>query len=143
MSYAIVSRGRILATTDLGFRYWERGLRCGWLVPTALGERLLPQATGVAPALRAEWILGSDASAHADVLSAIDQEHALALELRSETGEVIATESIAVIDTEYLLSLPSDSESTVSDEPEPYEADDWPRYQVQVTLREHQAIAST
>jgi hypothetical protein len=47
---------------------------------------MLPEATGVAPSMRIEWILGSDEAAKADVLSAVDREDALALELRRADG---------------------------------------------------------
>ena len=106
MQYTLWSRGRLLGETDLGFIYRENGHRTGWLHPTELGERLMPEATGVAPSLRVKWILGSDETAKADVLSAVDHEEALALELRRADGVVIETEHIAIIDTHYLLSLP-------------------------------------
>ena len=106
MPYTLWSRGRLLGETDLGFIYRENGFRCGWLHPTELGERLLPDATGVAPALRTEFMIGPDATAHADVLAAVDREEALELELRGPNGQRIETESIGVIDTHYLLSIP-------------------------------------
>jgi hypothetical protein len=96
----------LLGETDLGFIYRENGHRTGWLHPNELGQRLMPEATGVAPAMRIEWILGSDETARADVQSAADHEEALALELRRSDGTVIPTEDIAIIDTHYLLSLP-------------------------------------
>jgi len=104
--YTVWSRGKALATTDLGFIYRPGCFRCGWLHPTAMGERYLPIAAGVAPALRAEYLLGPDPTLRADVLAASDQEEALELELRREDGSVIETTHIAVIDTEYLLSIP-------------------------------------
>jgi len=105
MRYTLWSRGRLLGETNLGFVYRENGFRCGWLHPTELGDRLMEVASGVAPALRAQWMIGSEATARADVLSAIDQAEALELQLRGPDGAVIATESIAIIDTHYLLSL--------------------------------------
>ncbi|HEX7942925.1 MAG TPA: hypothetical protein VF488_14025 [Gemmatimonadaceae bacterium] len=106
MPYTLWSRGRLLGETDLGFIYREDGLRCGWFHPTDLGDRLMPAATGVAPALRTEWAIGPDATTRADVLSAVDHEDALELELRGPDGAVIATKSISIIDTYYLLSIP-------------------------------------
>ena len=103
----VCSRGRTLATTDLGFIYRPGGLRCGELHPTPLGERYLLIAAGVAPALRAEYLLGPDPTLRADTLAAADQADALDLELRREDGTLIETTRIAVIDTEYLLSIPS------------------------------------
>ena len=100
------SRGRLLGETDLGFIYRENGFRTGWLHPNDLGERLMPDATGVAPAMRTEYMIGPDQTARADVRAAADREEALALELRRADGMLIETESIAIIDTYYLLSLP-------------------------------------
>jgi hypothetical protein len=106
VQYKLWSRGRLLGETDLGFIYRENGHRTGWLHPNELGQRLMPEATGVAPAMRIEWILGSDETARADIQSAADREEALALELRRADGTVIPTEHIAIIDTHYRLSLP-------------------------------------
>jgi hypothetical protein len=80
--------------------------------------RLMPAATGVAPALRAEYVMGNDPEVLADVLSAVDQEEALELQLRGYDGVVIATESIAIIDTHYVLSIP-DCDVPREDLPEP------------------------
>jgi hypothetical protein len=104
--YTLWSRGRLLAETDLGFIYRENRHRCGWLHPTEIGERILPEAAGVAPALRVEFMIGPDENAHADVLAAVDRELALELELRGPDGKRIETEDIGVIDTHYLLSIP-------------------------------------
>lgn len=158
--YTLWSRGRLIGETDLGFIYRERGYRCGWLHPNALGERLMPFACGVAPALRTEFIIGPDPTAHADVLAAVDQEEALELELRGPDGKRIDTESIAIVDTEYLLSLNdperdrelAEVELTPEQEAEieemvaefqaareflpeePEEQTEWPRYQIQIQL---------
>src|SRR5919199_598978 len=105
MQYTLWSRGRLLGETDLGFVFRPKGFRCGWLYPTALGERLMPAATGVAPALLTQWIVGPDPTARADVLSAVDHEEALELELRGPGGAVVTTDDIAIIDTHHLLSL--------------------------------------
>ena len=99
-------------------------------------------------------------------MSAIDQEQALALELRVDGGGIVATEYVAIIDTEYLLSLPpadadggedlqlSDEQEAEIDEMVEQFAEEsflesleradapveWPRYQVQVRLVDHDAI---
>jgi hypothetical protein len=163
--YTLWSRGRLLGETDLDFVFREMGFRCGWLYPTVLGDRLMPAATGVAPALRTQYIIGPDATAHADLRSAVDQEDALEVQLRGPGGEVIATESIGVIDTHYLLSI---AESAVSDEHavdtdqdagiatilEEWSAErelvsfeltsaeetEFPRYQIQVRLVHHDSL---
>ena len=106
MQYTLWSRGRLLGTTDFGFIFRPNGFRCGWLHPTMLGERLLPEACGVAPAFRAQFILGDDPTVRADLQAAIDQEEALELEVRGPDGSVIATEDVGITDTHYLLSIP-------------------------------------
>jgi hypothetical protein len=160
LHYIIVSRGRILGTTDLGFVYRHGGRRFGWLHPTPLGERFLPIAAGVAPALRAEYLLGPDPELHADVLAANDRAEALELELRREDGLLIETNDIGITDTAYLLSIAAvadqeyedyelsaedqaeideimgefDAEPWANTEPEDGTATEHPRYQVQVEL---------
>ena len=163
--YTLWSRGRLLGETDLGFIYRENGYRCGWFHPNELGDRLMPAATGVAPAMRVAYLIGPDANMDADVRSAADHEDALALELRMPNGAVIETESIAIVDTHYLLSIPADD--TLGDEPfeltaeeqaeidaivDDWRADrdpmdelsteetEWPRYQIQVHLRDPDAF---
>jgi hypothetical protein len=157
--YSIFSHGRSLGTTDLGFIYRPGDFRCGWLHATSLGERYLPIAAGVAPALRAEYMLGPDPTLRADVIAANDQADGLDLELRREDGVLIETSDIGIIDTEYLLSIASAAEQedrnwelSAEDEAEiaelmaefeekervasalPAEPTEWPRYQVQVYL---------
>lgn len=159
--YTLWSRGRLLGETDLGFIFRHEGHRCGWFHPNALGERLMPFATGVAPALRTAFILGHDPTLEADVLAAVDQDEALELELRGPDGKHIDTESVAIVDTEYLLSLKdperdrelAEAELTPEQEaeveemvqeflafreflPEEPEREEiqWPRYQIQIQL---------
>jgi hypothetical protein len=166
MQYTLWSRGRLLGETDLGFIYRENGFRCGWLHPNERGERLIPMATGVSPALRVEWIIGPDATASADVQSAIDQEEALELELRRPDGTVIETEDIGIVDTHYLLSIPTEdyeygdldaeSEAEIAafvaelreDRDDDFLADDsadeetdLPRYQIQIHLADGEWLA--
>jgi hypothetical protein len=165
MRYTLWSRGRLLGETDLDFVYRENGFRCGWLEPTVLGDRLIPAATGVAPALRTECIIGPDATARADLLSAVDQEEALALQVRGPGGVVIATESIGIIDTHYLLSITeldlgdrnaigADQEAEIETLLEEWSADrelvnlpppseeetEFPRYQIQVRLVDRDSL---
>jgi len=105
MPYTLWSRNRLIGETDLGFIYRENRYRVGWFHPNELGERLMPAATGVGPAMRAEQILGPDGTLSADLLAAIDQFESLELELRGPSGERFETEDIGIIDTHYLLSL--------------------------------------
>jgi len=163
MLYTVWSHGRQIGETDLGFAFRHNGLRCGWLHPTALGDRLIPMATGVAPALRMVYTIGRDPTAHADLCSAVDQEKALELELRAPNGAVIATEDIGVIDTHYLMSLAeyghhdddildADPEAEIetfevwsAENPSvaqwsPAEESDFPRYQIQVHLVDGDSI---
>lgn len=168
MPYTLWSRDRLLGETDLGFIYRENGFRCGWFHPTEIGERLMPAATGVAPAMRMEYTIGPDETLHADVLAASDAEEALELEVRGPDGLRIEMESIWIVDTHYLLSIP---ENDLLDEDEMYkltpeqeaEVEEWvaqwreehageewredegeevdlPRYQLQVRLVDHDAI---
>jgi hypothetical protein len=166
MGYTLWSRGRLVGETDLGFVFRPGRFRCGWLHPTASGERLMPAATGVAPALRTAWMIGPDATARADVLSAVDQEEALELELRGPDGGVIATEDIAIVDTHYLLSI-AESDMDSDDDADDAEQDadieallerwneggdlaglqlqseeetELPRYQIQVRLVDHRSV---
>ena len=157
MHYRVWSRGRQLGETDLGFAFRYNGIRCGWLHPTEFGHRLLPMATAVSPALRTLYTIGRDPTACADLCSAVDQEEALELELRSPDGALIATDQIGIIDTHYLLSLAEcgfrdddtlDSEEEweiealkgwSAEEPleielSPAEESEFPRYQIQVHL---------
>lgn len=105
MPYTLWSRNRLIGETDLGFIYRENRYRVGWFHPNEVGERLMPAATGVGPAMRAEFIMGPDSTLNADLLAAIDQCESLDLELRGPDGEPFETESIGIIDTHYLLSL--------------------------------------
>ena len=105
MQYTIWSRGRLLGETDLGFIARENRFRTGWFHPNEMGERLMPAATGVSPAMRAEYIMGHDETVHADLLEAIDLCDSLELELRGPNGKTIDTEHVFITDTHYLLSL--------------------------------------
>lgn len=163
--YTLWSRGRLLGETDLGFIFRPDGFRMGWFHPTALGDRLMPIATGVSPALRTLCMIGPDPTAQADVQSAVDQAEALELELRGPDGAAIATEEIGIIDTHYLLELarsdPREDEELSPEEEaavqemleefiddEPLELDlssedeetQFPRYQIQVQLVDHGAV---
>lgn len=165
MRYTVWSRDRLLGETDLEFIYREDGFRCGWLHPSELGGRLLPSVTGVPPALRTLYNIGPDPTARADVAAAVDLEAAFELQLRGPSGEVIATESIAVIDTHYLLSIARnyvcdqdgfdgdeeaesdallDSWSGVADEVSleapSMEESEFPGYQIQVRLVDRDAL---
>lgn len=157
--YTVWSRGRLLGETDLGFIYSENGCRTGWFHPNELGDRLMPAATGVAPALRTMYMIGPDANIGADVQSASDHEEALALELRGPGGAPIETEDIAIVDTHYLLSIPEDdtgedleltaeqqaevdamledwkADRDVMDDLESDDETEMPRYQIQVRMQ--------
>jgi hypothetical protein len=163
--YTLWSRGRLLGETDLGFIFRPNGFRMGWFHPTALGDRLMPIATGVSPALRTLCMIGPDPTAQADVQAAVDQAAALELELHGPDGAVIATEDIGIIDTHYLLelarSVPREDEELSPEEEAAVQemleefADDedvdldlvsaeeeteFPRYQIQVHLVDHKSI---
>ena len=102
------------------------------------------------------------------ITGAIDREEALQLELRGPNGAHIETESIAIIDTHYLLSLGNDPEEEKkllegltpeeeaeieafvadweADHPdwaeslEPEEETEFPRYQIQVQLIDEHSV---
>jgi hypothetical protein len=162
--YTLWSRGRLLGETDLGFIFRPNGFRCGWFHPTPLGDRLMPIATGVSPALRTLCMIGPDPTAQADLQSAVDQEKALELELRGPDGAVIPTEDIGIIDTHYLLELarsdpreeeelsPEEEaaveemlEGLIEDDPidlglSSEEETNFPRYQIQVHLVDRRSV---
>lgn len=129
MSYTLWSRGRLLGSTDLGYKYKPHRSRMGDFVPTELGEKLMPVATGLSPAVmqlarvsRAMDRPNSSGSGpgeerlerlrrtteYADYAAAEAQSEALDLELRGPDGSVIATEWIGIRDTQYPLSLDDD-----------------------------------
>ena len=164
MRYTVWSHGRQLGETDLGFAFRYNGMRCGWFHPTELGDRLMPIATAVSPALRTLYTIGRDPTVCADLCSAVDQEEALELELRSPDGALVATEDIGIIDTHYLLSLaecdlPEDDtldpeqeseiealfeswreENPLEIELSPADESDFPRYQIQVYLVDRDSV---
>jgi hypothetical protein len=125
MQYTLWSHGRLLGGTDLAFARCFPKLRVGFFHPNDLGERLMPIACGVSPALhelsrltrrlipnrhvtrRRTWDLETvlrSSTEYADVAAAGAQEEGLELELRGPNGAVIPTESIGIRDTEYVMS---------------------------------------
>lgn len=129
MSHTLWSRGRLLGSTELGYRHRPYRSRMGDFLPTELGEKLMPIATGVSPAVmqlsrvsRAMDGLGSNSAPspaerldrlrrtteYADYAAAEAQSEALDLELRGPDGSIIATERIGIRDTQLPLSLDED-----------------------------------
>jgi hypothetical protein len=125
MTFTLWSKGRLLGESPLDFVRCMPRHRMGFLQPTPVGERLLPVASGVSPAMTAlsravhrrcenEWedLTGAERQERmrtltefADVAAAQAQCDALELELRRADGTVVPTEWIDVRDTEYLLEL--------------------------------------
>jgi hypothetical protein len=117
--YTVWNRGRLLGETDLGFVRCFPKYRTGWFRPTADGEKVMPIATGVSPALRAyvnrarhdsgeRTVVHSmmdGSSEAADLAAAFQHLEALELELRSEDGTVVPTEDVGFQDTHYLLDV--------------------------------------
>jgi hypothetical protein len=116
----------VLGTTELEYTRWRKGFRGGSFSPAPNAANLVEIAVGVSPATitLGRKIREMDRQAdqdsptmaarlprlratteHADVVSACDREAALELELRAPDGSLIATEWIALQDTEFLLSL--------------------------------------
>lgn len=129
MSYTLWSRGRLLGSTELGYAYKPHRSRMGDFVPTELGEKLMPIAAGLSPAVmelarvsRAMDRPDSNTAVPAeerldrlrrttewaDYAAAEAQSEALDLELRGPDGPVIATEWIGIRDTQFPLSLDGD-----------------------------------
>jgi len=125
MTFMLWSKGRLLGESPLDFVRCMPRHRMGFLHPTADGDRLLPVASGVSPALTAlsravrrrsdtEWedLSGAERQERmrtltefADVAAAQAHCDALELELRRADGSVVPTEWIDVRDTEYLHEL--------------------------------------
>jgi hypothetical protein len=132
MRYTLWSRGRLLGHAELSYVRVMPKFRIGDFFPNPAGEKLMPIATGLSPAMmelaRAsrEAREGSETGArpraserlellrqtteHADFAAAEAHISALELELRGPDGSVIPTESIGIKDTHFLLSLASDDE---------------------------------
>lgn len=129
LSYTVWSRGRLLGSTDLGYRYKPHRSRMGDFVPTELGGKLMPIATGLSPAVmqlarvsRAmdhpysnDPALGEEqleqlrrTTEYADYAAAEAQCEALDLELRGPDGSVITTEWIGIRDMQFPVSLDDD-----------------------------------
>ena len=119
MPYTLWSRGRLIGHTDLGFARFMPRMRMGWLHPTAEGERVMPIAVGMPPAMQAyvDRARGIDGDAiavqaeldrsteGADLAAAFQHHEALELQLRREDGTVIRTEDIGVVDSHRLIEL--------------------------------------
>ncbi len=123
--YTVVSRGRVLGTTELEYARCMERSRAGSFWPEPGVENLMEIAVGVSPALmtayKAESFDPPDdydertraaraarlkaTTEHADVQSAYDREEALELELHGPDGSLIETEDIGIGDTEFALSL--------------------------------------
>lgn len=125
MVYTVVSRGRVLGTTEFEFAGCREGSRGGSFWPAEGVEHLMEIAVGVSPAIvtavkanafdppddhdartraaRVARLKGT--TEHADVASAEDRLETLELELRAPNGSLIETEWIGLQDTEFLLSL--------------------------------------
>ena len=129
MSYTVWSRRRLLGSTDLGYRYKPHRSRMGDFVPTELGEKLMPIATGLSPTVMelarvsramdrpdSNTVVSGEerlerlrrTTEYADYAAAEAQSEALDLELRGSDGSIIATEWIGIRDTQFQLSPDGD-----------------------------------
>jgi len=125
--YTVVSRGRVLGTTEFEYVRCMERLRAGTLSPSEGADDLIDIAVGVSPASfslsnKSDEIAGpagrdsvlsraqlrqlGASTEHADFASACDRRQALELELRGPNGALIETEDVWIQDTEFLLSLP-------------------------------------
>ena len=125
MPYTLWSKGRLVATTDLGFTQCFPNWRSGWLEPALGSEPLIARAVAVSPAMmnvtrrvrtlanargpngrvdpESEELRGS--TEYADLQAALHAEAALELELRGPDGVVIPSVSIGIKDTYYMLAM--------------------------------------
>jgi hypothetical protein len=124
MRYTVWSRGRLIGETDLGFAPLIPLSRSGSFHPNAEGERLMPVAASVSPAMRAYLHRNAvDASGNgfvlpelhgstlfADLAEAFQHLESLDLELRREDGSVVPTACIGLQDTHRLLALAAEEE---------------------------------
>ncbi len=133
MQYTVLSRGRPIGVTQLGFRRIHPRRLSGWFHPNAEGERLMPAVSAVLPAVRAfmHRELTDDegrplvrpellqSTLFGDIAEALHRVGALDLTLQRDDGSDVPTELIGIQDTEQLLRL---AEETLDDEP--YSADE-------------------
>lgn len=135
MNYIVSSRGQPIGTTDLGFHVVFPWHRCGWLLPNAHGEKVLPVVATVLPALRAyvHTIAPGDSEAarraaekttiFADLAAAMQHVEALELTLHREDGSLVPTESVGVKDMDQLIEMLHSGE--FDSDLDEAEADDW------------------
>lgn len=137
--YTVVSRGRVLGTTELEYARWRERFRGGSFSPATDAASLMELAVGVSPACftlskkigradrEIDWgspvvVAGTSrveaTTEYADFASACDRSGAIELELHGPDGSLIETEWIALQDTELLLSL------AAADLPEPDAGDE-------------------
>lgn len=104
MPYSLWSHGRLLGHTDLDIPCVQSHLRQGFIDPTELGERLLPDAVGVPAACvelhRIRKLRGSDDWAADSELfrAAVERREALDLKLRDENGDDFEFDFVRVYD---------------------------------------------
>ena len=104
MSYTLWSRDRLLGHTDLDIPCVQDFIRQGFIEPTDLGNRLLPDATGVPRACAASERAARAAGKRwperdlTEFRRACARREALDLELRDETGERFTYEFLRVYD---------------------------------------------
>ena len=104
MPYTLWSHDRLLGHTDLDIPCVQDWIRQGFIEPTEIGKRLLPDATGVPRACaaihRAARTEGkrSDEGDLSPFIEACARREALALELRDESGERFEYEWLRVYD---------------------------------------------
>jgi hypothetical protein len=121
MTYTLWSRGRLLGHSALDYKRFIANHRAGDLIPTDMGERLLPVAAGTSAAVinlgkalrrsQKDGDLEKTLPEYVDYVSAIDEAEAMVLELRGPDGEVIPTDWIGVRDVVFLTSLARESEA--------------------------------
>ena len=124
MRYTLWSNDRLLGHTELDLPHVQDHVRMGFIAPTELGNRLLPDATCVPAAAnalaraarRAANQREASLTEFADFWAACDRREALRLELRDETGGVFQCEWIRVNDIDNHSWSDDDVDDDVDDD---------------------------
>src|SRR5215213_1844833 len=93
MQYTLWSHGRLLGETDLGYARCLTKHRMGWFHPNDLGERLIPLACGVPPALRELVKLSRRVAPNPHAMNSRGRDVETMLKASTEFADVAAAEA--------------------------------------------------
>jgi hypothetical protein len=140
LRYSLWSSGRLLGHTDLDLETHQSRFIHGFIDPTTLGERILPDATGVVAVTarrpRHRAADGFDDNYLRDFRAAVNRREALGLILRDQDGDTFECDFIRVYDlrdTSYTETEPLDADELELDfeaegedgEDDDSETEDW------------------